>query len=53
MSRRITSLRAVAVLVGGQIGPLVQARVNPDIMKIAISVLFISVGGFMLSTVVG
>ena len=39
------------VIVGGQIGPLVQARVNPDLMKLAISFLFISVGVFMLATV--
>jgi len=36
------------VIIGGQIGPLVQASVNPDMMKIAISFLFISVGVFML-----
>lgn len=38
------------VIIGGQIGPLIQAKVNPDILKIAISVLFVAVGVFMLST---
>lgn len=40
------------VLVGGQIGPLVQARVNPDIVKLGIASLFVVVGIFMLATVV-
>ena len=40
------------VIVGGQIGPLIQARLNPDIVKVAISLLFVGVGVFMLSTVV-
>lgn len=39
------------VLVGGQIGPLIQARLNPDAVKIAISMLFVLVGIFMLATV--
>ncbi len=40
------------VIVGGQIGPLVQARVNPDVTKAAIAFLFVAVGIFMLTTVV-
>ena len=40
------------VLVGGQIGPLVQARVNPDIVKLGIAALFVVVGTLMLATVV-
>ena len=40
------------VIVGGQIGPLIQARLNPDIVKVAISLLFVGVGVFMLFTVV-
>lgn len=39
------------VLVGGQIGPFVQARVNPDHMKVGISLLFVLIGLFMLMSV--
>ena len=39
--------------VGGQLGPRVQARVNPDKMKVLISWIFMGVGGFMLSTLLG
>ena len=39
------------VIIGGQIGPLVQARVNPDWVKLGIAILFIAVGIFMLTTV--
>ncbi len=38
------------VLIGGQIGPRLQARLNPDVVKVIIAVLFISVGLFMLTT---
>jgi len=38
------------VLVGGQLGPRVQARVDPDKMKVLISWIFMGVGAFMLST---
>ncbi len=38
------------VIVGGQLGPLVQARVNPDLVKLGIAILFIAVGIFMLTT---
>ncbi len=38
------------VLIGGQIGPRVQARVNPDKMKVLVSWIFMGVGAFMLST---
>ncbi len=40
------------VVVGGQLGPLVQARVNPDSVKLGIAILFIAVGIIMLTTVV-
>ncbi len=40
------------VVIGGQIGPFVQARVEPDTIKVAISVLFALVGIFMLATLV-
>ena len=38
------------VVIGGQIGPYVQKRVNPDFMKIGISFLFVVIGLFMLFT---
>lgn len=38
------------VLIGGQIGPRVQARVNPDKMKVLVSWIFMGVGAFMLAT---
>ena len=38
------------VLIGGQLGPFVQARVNPDKMKTIISFLFIGIGIFMLAS---
>jgi len=41
------------VLIGGQLGPRVQARVNPDKMKVLVSWIFMGVGGFMLSTLLG
>ena len=40
------------VLVGGQIGPRIQAKVNPDKMKVAISFIFLIVGFMMLYTLV-
>lgn len=39
------------VLIGGQIGPLLQARLNPDVVKVGLALLFIAVGVFMLTTV--
>jgi uncharacterized membrane protein YfcA len=41
------------VLIGGQIGPAVQARVDPDKMKVVVSWIFMGVGAFMLSTLIG
>ncbi len=38
------------VIIGGQVGPLMQARLNPDAVKVGISFLFITVGAFMLVT---
>lgn len=40
------------VLIGGQIGPRLQARLNPDMLKVAISVIFLLVGMFMLWTLI-
>ena len=48
----IVAFTIPGVLVGGQLGPLVQARVNPDIVKLGIAALFVAVGILMLATVV-
>lgn len=40
------------VLIGGQIGPRLQARLDPDMLKVAISVIFLLVGIFMLWTLI-
>ncbi len=47
---QVAMFTAPGVLIGGQIGPWVQAKVNPDKMKVAISIIFIGVGGLMLWT---
>jgi len=41
---------APGVVLGGQLGPRVQAKVDPDKMKVAISVIFLGVGILMLYT---
>lgn len=41
------------VLIGGQLGPRVQARVKPDKMKVLISWIFMGVGAFMPITLLG
>ena len=48
----IVTFTIPGVIVGGQIGPLVQTRLNPDVTKVAIAFLFVAVGIFMLTTVV-
>ncbi len=40
------------VLIGGQIGPRVQTRLDPDAIKTGIAFLFVLVGVFMLTTLV-
>ncbi|MDN5213496.1 sulfite exporter TauE/SafE family protein [Fulvivirgaceae bacterium BMA12] len=40
------------VVLGGQLGPLLQKRINPDVMKISISVLFVLIGLFLLGTLI-
>lgn len=47
----IVAFTIPGVLVGGQIGPLIQARVNPHLVKTGIAILFVAAGLFMLSTV--
>ena len=46
----IVAFTIPGVIIGGQIGPMVQARLNPDIAKVSIAFLFIAVGIFMLVT---
>ena len=46
----ISMFTAPGVLIGGQIGPFVQKIVPPETMKIVISIVFVVVGVFMLST---
>lgn len=40
------------VIIGGQLGPFLQNKLPEDKMKIAVSVLFVLVGGFMLFTLI-
>ncbi len=48
----VVMITITGVIVGGQLGPLVQARVNADLVKLGIAILFIAVGVLMLTTVV-
>ena len=50
-SLRIAAFTAPGVLIGGQLGPTVQARIDPDKMKVLVSWIFMLVGAFMLTTV--
>ena len=47
---RIVAFTIPGVIVGGQIGPMVRARLNPDIAKVGVAFLFIAVGILMLVT---
>lgn len=40
------------VIIGGQLGPLLQKKVDPDKMKLAISIMFVLIGLFLLSTLI-
>lgn len=46
----IAMFTAPGVLIGGQIGPRIQAVADPDKMKVAIAMLFMGVGALMLAT---
>ena len=50
---RIAMFTIPGVIIGGQIGPIVGSRLNPDVLKISIAVLFMIVGAFMMATLVG
>ncbi len=40
------------VVIGGQIGPKLQKMIPADIMKVSISILFVAIGIFMLTTLI-
>lgn len=46
----IVVFTAPGVIIGGQLGPLLQANLNPDVVKVTIAFLFIAVGVLMLTT---
>lgn len=46
----IIMFTAPGVVIGGQIGPLLQKRLPEDVMKIAVSILFMIIGVIMLLT---
>jgi len=41
---------APGVIIGGQLGPALQTQLNPDVIKVGVSILFVIVGLFMLTT---
>ena len=49
-------VRAATPLVGamarGQLGPRLQTRLDPDVLKVAIAAVFLMVGVFMLFTLI-
>ena len=53
LAMQVAMFTVPGVLIGGQIGPRVQARVDPDKMKVLVSWIFMGVGAFMLSTLLG
>lgn len=40
------------VIIGGQLGPLLQKKLPEDMMKVGVSILFVLVGGIMLYTLI-
>jgi len=48
----IVTFAVPGVIVGGQLGPFLQANLNPDLVKVAIAFLFMGVGILMLVTLV-
>ena len=47
---KLVMFTAPGVIIGGQIGPMLQSKINPDIMKVSVAILFVAIGLFMLST---
>ncbi len=48
----IAAFTVPGVLIGGQIGPRLQAHLDPDALKVAIAVVFVLIGLFMLWTLI-
>lgn len=48
----IAAFTVPGVLIGGQIGPRLQARLDPDIVKVAVAAIFVLIGLFMLWTLI-
>lgn len=40
------------VIIGGQLGPALQTKLNPDVIKVGVAILFIIIGLFMLTTLI-
>ena len=57
-STKITTVAQVVlftipgVIIGGQLGPLLQKSLDPDKMKIAISIMFVAIGLFLFTTLI-
>lgn len=48
----IAAFTVPGVLIGGQIGPKLQAHLDPDMLKVAVSAVFVLIGLFMLWTLI-
>ena len=50
MTEVVSSSFATPLLVGGQLGPRLQTRLDADMLKVAIAAVVLMVGAFMLFT---
>ena len=48
----VVAFTVPGVMIGGQFGPFVPARVEPELTNVEITVLFMAVGGLMQATLV-
>ncbi len=48
----VTLFTVPGVIIGGQIGAALQTKLNPDLIKVGVSILFVVVGLFMLTTLI-
>ena len=48
----IATFTVPGVLIGGQIGPWLQARLDPDMVKVAVAGIFVAIGIFVLWTLI-
>ncbi len=46
----VVTFTVPGVIIGGQIGPLLQTKLNPDQIKMSVAILFLLIGLFMLMT---